>query len=432
VAARGCTRMCQRSWASEHDFRHTPCADRPARMATVQPETWLRVAGFGTWAVSSLLAGADLLQGQMSWGQGLLWLTAFVAFGASFALVCWAAWRARWVPFALLAVQTAAALALVWLGRDTLSAALLVVVAGQLPSFVPARVAAFWIGLQTVLLAAVIGRIYSVVPTVAVAAAFAGFQAFAAAMALLADRERTGREALASANADLRAARALVAESSRAAERLRISRDLHDTLGHHLTALSLQLDVASRLADGQAASHVHQAHAIARLLLADVRDAVSRLRDTGTFDAADAIRRLAPEGGALAVHLDAPTTLAGLDHDRAQVLVRCVQEVMTNALRHARADNLWITIVDGPDGVRVLARDDGQGTPTLTWGNGLRGMRERFEAYAGRLDVRTNAGGGFEVHGVMPGEAPPRIDEHVGSASLGQCLLAPPAAEEKT
>ena len=67
----------------------------------MQPEMWLRVAGLGTWAVSSLLAGTDLLQGQMSWGQGSLWLAAFLAFGASFALVCWAPWRARWAPFAL-------------------------------------------------------------------------------------------------------------------------------------------------------------------------------------------------------------------------------------------------------------------------------------------------------------------------------------------
>jgi signal transduction histidine kinase len=79
-----------------------------------------------------------------------------------------------------------------------------------------------------------------------------------------------------------------------------------------------------------------------------------------------------------------------------------VQEVMTNAVRHAGARNLWIAVSDGADGIRVRARDDGRGAGAFTWGNGLRGMRERFEALAGRVDVETRAGGGFEVRGVMP------------------------------
>ncbi len=58
--------------------------------------------------------------------------------------------------------------------------------------------------------------------------------------------------ALALANAELSASRELLAENSRAAERLRISRDIHDALGHHLAALSIQLDVASRRPPEQA------------------------------------------------------------------------------------------------------------------------------------------------------------------------------------
>ena len=54
------------------------------------------------------------------------------------------------------------------------------------------------------------------------------------------------------------ATRAMLVESSRAEERLRISRDLHDTLGHHLTALSLQLDVAPGSQSGQAEGHIRR------------------------------------------------------------------------------------------------------------------------------------------------------------------------------
>ena len=311
-------------------------------------------------------------------------------------------WKTRAAPVILLAVQAVAALAMVGLAGDTLCAALLVVVASQTPSYFRTAGAAAWTAAQTALLAMVFGRFYGPVPTIAVTAAFGGFQLFALATALLADRERAARQELARTNAELHATRALVIESSRASERLRISRDLHDTLGHHLTALSLQLDVASRLADGRAAEHILQAHAIARLLLADVRDVVSQLRDSSVVDVGDAIRRLVPAAGTLDVHLDVPQSLGALENERAEAIVRCIQEVMTNAVRHGHARNLWITIADGPEGLGVHARDDGQGAGVLRWGNGLRGMRERFEALAGRVDVETRAGGGFEVHGVMP------------------------------
>src|SRR3546814_12036878 len=77
-------------------------------------------------------------------------------------------------------------------------------------------------------------------------------------------------------NSELRATRALLAESSRLSERMRISRELHDLLGHHLTALSLNLEVATHVSSGKAQEHVRQAHTLAKLLLTDVREAVSR------------------------------------------------------------------------------------------------------------------------------------------------------------
>jgi hypothetical protein len=123
--------------------------------------------------------------------------------------------------------------------------------------------------------------------------AIGGFQAFACASSFLALSEAAAREKLAAAHADLQAAQARLADSSRTEERLRISRDLHDTLGHHLTALSLQLEVASRVTEGTAADHIRQAHAITRLLLSDVRDVVSALREPKRVDIAQAIRELA-------------------------------------------------------------------------------------------------------------------------------------------
>src|SRR5690606_42020858 len=94
-------------------------------------------------------------------------------------------------------------------------------------------------------------------------------------------------------DAGLRAPRALLAESARVNERTRISRELHDLLGHHLTALSLNLEVANHLTSGKAQEHVGQAHTLARLLLSDVREAVSQIRGNEALDMAATLEPLA-------------------------------------------------------------------------------------------------------------------------------------------
>ena len=219
---------------------------------------------------------------------------------------------------------------------------------------------------------------------------------------MLAISEGRARANLARANAELTATRELLAESSRTEERLRISRDLHDTLGHHLAALSLQLDVAARLSAGEAANHIHQAHAITRLLLGDVRDVVSTLRENRRIDVVAAVRTLAAQPSDAHVHLDMPASIAVDEPAKAEAIVRAVQEILTNTARHSKARNLWIRFEAAADGVTLHARDDGRGADSIALGNGLRGMRERFEEHGGRVDVTSGNGSGFEVRAFMP------------------------------
>ena len=79
-----------------------------------------------------------------------------------------------------------------------------------------------------------------------------------------------------------------------------------------------------------------------------------------------------------------------------------MQEIITNTARHAAARHLWIAIEQQADGIAVTAHDDGRGTDVVTWGNGLRGMRERFEEYSGRVEFSSAEGRGFEVRAFMP------------------------------
>src|SRR5690606_29431702 len=190
---------------------------------------------------------------------------------------------------------------------------------------------------------------------------YGGFSLFLFVTSLVARQQTQAREEQRRLNAELRATRLLLAESARVNERTRISRELHDLLGHHLTALSLNLEVAGHITEGRAQEHVHQAHTLAKLLLTDVREAVSQLRDSGAIDLAAALRPLTQRVPSLDVHLDVPSPLNVEDPAGAHVLSRCHQEIITNAVRHAGARNLWITARREAGGVSLEARDDGNG-----------------------------------------------------------------------
>jgi signal transduction histidine kinase len=370
----------------------------------MRAELWLQIAAYLTWIVCGVPGAAAIVEGRMPAGRAWLWVVAFLVFGVSFG-ACGSGWAAtvpRRVRIVLVALQALAATLLVVVSGSGQTAALFVIIAAELPFVFDARATFAWMTAQTLLVAALFWSMSGPMAALVAGGAFAGFQLFAVSTAWLTRSESIARQALARTNAELTATRELLAENSRVAERLRIARDLHDTMGHHLTALSIQLEVASRLTEGAAAAHIREAHAIAKLLLGDVRDVVSKLRDSRRLDLSQALRALTLAPGPLQIHFDMPAQLDVEDSAQAHALLRCVQEIITNTTRHAAARNLWITIVQRPAGVDLHARDDGKGASVLRWGNGLRGMRERFEEYAGRVDVESAIGRGFEVRAFLP------------------------------
>ena len=371
--------------------------------AAATGEKWRNIAAFGTWLVVGLPTLARVLSGSFGGPPALIWSTAFVVFGAALVPCLPLHWvpARRPVVAVLLVLQSAAGLTMVGASGNGTAGATLVIVAAEVASIFP-RIAWPWVAVQSVLIGVIWARYADPLSAIAATGAFAGFQAFALVTIALEHRERAARQELTRANAELLATRSLLAENTRVAERIRIARDLHDTLGHHLTALSLQLDVASRLTSRQAATHVHEAHAIARLLLSDVRNVVSEMRDSSRLDLADAVRALTGAAGPLQIHVEMPESIDVADAAQAHAMLRCIQEIITNAARHAAARNLWIVIESSREGIALHARDDGRGSDGVTAGNGLRGMRERFAAHAGHVDFTSTPGHGFEVHGFMP------------------------------
>ena len=354
------------------------------------------VAALAVWLALGWPVLHNLMTGTPMRGAAVspLWLVAFILFGAAVlgAMVLRLRTDLQW---ALLGAQVAAVAAMALLVPWAMMSVFLIITAWQVAMETGPAQALAWVAFQTLV---VIGALAQALNPdmcwiLGLSVALQLFFAYTA---------QTAR-ALALTNRELRAAQAIIANTVRDAERLRISRELHDAWGHELTALGLQLEIASHVTEpGRANDHVLQAKGLASALLAKVRDVVSTLREGERFDLKDALEALARSVPRPAVHLDISPDVR-VSPAQAHALIRCAQEAVTNAVRHAEASNLWLQVTPDGDGVRLVARNDGRIRPAASSpGLGLVGMRERVECLGGRLAVRTGADCGFTVDAWLP------------------------------
>jgi signal transduction histidine kinase len=343
--------------------------------------------------------------GRAPFGQrSLVWCVAYGAFAIAF-LFASATMRFAARRVAALAVQSGAALVVVALGNTGFEGALLCVVAGEAPLLVSERTGLVWLIAQTVGM----GTVDLVTPyhgraTHLSVLVYAAFQLFAFGASRLAVREAQARAELGRVHAELVATRELFADSTRTAERLRIARELHDALGHHLTALSLQLELARNIPDGQTKGPVDRAHALTKELLVELRSVVSVMREDAQLDLSGALRTLVAGIPHPRVHLHFENDLR-VEAALAHTIFRCVQEALTNALRHASAENVFLAIETKDDRVAVTVRDDGRGAAELRAGHGLSGLRERIEAMGGKVEIDAPPGVGLTLRALLPARA---------------------------
>lgn len=192
--------------------------------------------------------------------------------------------------------------------------------------------------------------------------------------------------------------------------RLRLARELHDSIGHSLSVASLYAGVAEETPD---AATRQEALACVR---GAVSDSMSHLRSTVTLLRAR-VSEAGPEAPGLAdvPRLLDPLVTAGYDVDVAvedlavapevaAAAFRVIQEAVTNTLRHSDATSIGVTVTaDGPDRLHVGAVDNGTRTrgPRFAAGHGLAGMRERVAAVGGDLTVDAT-GEGWRVAASLP------------------------------
>jgi two-component system sensor histidine kinase DesK len=198
-----------------------------------------------------------------------------------------------------------------------------------------------------------------------------------------------------------------VEHMARIAERERISRDLHDLLGHSLSMIALKAELAGKLAErdpGACRNEIRDIETAARNALSEVRAAVTGYRQSGLPGAlASARASLA----AANVELHEDVQRLDLAPAKEHVLALALCEAVTNVVRHAKATRcrLALALEDGMAVLRVA--DNGaslDGAASLKRGNGLTGMQERAVAAGGTLSINAGAGLTLELR-VPMGEA---------------------------
>ena len=213
--------------------------------------------------------------------------------------------------------------------------------------------------------------------------------------------ERVSRE-LREVNAQLLATRELLAESARDGERLRVSRELHDVAGHGLTALALNLDLLGQEVPMSKRREWLVSRDLVSKLLSELRSVVANLRRHDGMDVREALRRIAEAFPAPQIHMNLDERVRVDGAEQATAIVRAGQEGLTNAVRHANARNIWLSLSREEETLRLEVRDDGTSRGSYVVGHGLRGVQERMDLLGGRVETDIAPEGGFRLRVFLP------------------------------
>jgi signal transduction histidine kinase len=220
---------------------------------------------------------------------------------------------------------------------------------------------------------------------------------------------------LALAQSQLQAYSAQVEELSVIRERNRIAREIHDTLGHSLTLLAVQLETATQheiRGDPRLHEELLEARRVAKACLTDVRHSVEALRPDGASAGTlqEQLQKLVAESETIChetrITLDLEEATDPLHPELCQALYRCAQEALTNIRKHAHATKVLLRLSTSDEQVELTVLDNGQGGEPSheirATGFGLPGMRERVAILGGTLRAGPKPQHGWRVEVVLP------------------------------
>jgi signal transduction histidine kinase len=225
----------------------------------------------------------------------------------------------------------------------------------------------------------------------------------------LATSEQQARKELEKANARLAEYAAQVEQLATMRERNRLAREVHDTLGHYLTVINVQLEVVTKLIDAnpaRAKEAAVKAKELASEGLNEVRRSVAALRPSPLEDKPlpEAIRGLieTSRDAGLMVTFEQTGAVRVLSPEMETVLYRAAQESLTNIRKHAHASAANVRLTYAPDTVSLRVRDNGVGRKGDEDNVGLSALRERVAALNGTVLAENHLEGGFVLEVTLP------------------------------
>lgn len=437
-------RYLARPWMEEH------AATAPARRLLLEHHPGGTLGALMNWSLYATIAAGYLVaivQAQRVTLPGFLLLTAAnVGWLVVFRLMVMRVWTDRGLILAAAGMVACALLALsaLWFGGffDWL---LPIVTVSCVASMFPPRSALLQSALVLVVTFVVFGLRYpinSLQNSIALLPAFI-FAFLFPYVIRRHEQEKERAEALVAqleaAQEQLRAYTSQVEELTVARERNRIAREIHDTLGHYLTILAVQLETARKLyerGDPRLGEELAEARRAAAECLTEVRHSVAALRpaDPTAHSFAEAIGRLIAEFEAVApdtaVTLDAEGPLQELAPELRVALYRCVQESLTNVRKHAQATKVLIRLRVDEAAAELTVLDNGAGAVAGSDGHepgfGLLGMRERIALLGGSAEARPEPErGGWRVEVRLPLLCPIEPGVAASRSQSRQALPAP-------
>jgi signal transduction histidine kinase len=216
---------------------------------------------------------------------------------------------------------------------------------------------------------------------------------------------------LSEANRKLREYAVEVEELATVRERNRLAREIHDSLGHYLTVVNVQIEAARAVMDrdrNRTLDALQKAQSLTHEGLQEIRRSVASLRSSPLDNASlsDVLRAavLESQTNGIATEMQVLGEARSLSRQTELTLYRAAQEGITNVRKHAKAGHVSL-VLDFRDAakVKLCVKDDGVGAENATGGFGLLGLRERAQLLAGEVRVQTSPGNGFTLEVEVPG-----------------------------